>query len=69
MATIRHICAILLLTSCSMSELIDTPLPRTKSDTTEYHPRQIDTTQTSGVPIGFDVTIADWEEDEEEINI
>ena len=50
-----------------MSELIDTPLPRTKSDTT-YTPRQIDTTQTSGVPIGFDVTIADWEEDEEEIN-
>ena len=58
-----------LLTSCSMSEVLETPLPRTKSDTTEYHPRQIDTTQTSGVPIGFDVTIADWEEDEEEINI
>ena len=68
MSPIRYICAILLLTSCSMSELIDTPMPRTKVDTTTYQPRQIDTTQTSGVPIGFDVTIADWEEDEEEIN-
>lgn len=67
MATIKYICIALLLCSCSMSELIDTPLPRTKSDTT-YTPRQIDTTQTSGVPIGFDVTISDWEEDEEEIN-
>ena len=63
----KRLLLLLLLTSCSMSELIDTPLPRTKVDTT-YIPRQIDTTQTSGVPIGFDVTISDWEEDEEEIN-
>ena len=58
---------ILMLCSCSASELIDTPLPRTKVDTT-YTPRVIDTTSISGVPIGFDVTIADWEEDENEIN-
>ena len=61
MATIRHICAILLLTSCSMSELIDTPLPRTKSDTT-YTPRQIDTMKLSDKPIGFEVEVEDWEE-------
>ena len=68
MSTIKYICTILLLTSCSMSEVLETPLPRTKSDTT-YTPRVIDTTSVSGVPIGFDVTIADWEEDENEINM
>ena len=58
---------LLLLTSCSMSEIVDQPTPRTKVDTT-YTPRVIDTTSVSGVPIGFDVTISDWEEDENEIN-
>ena len=58
---------LLLLTSCSMSEVLEMPLPRTKVDTT-YTPRVIDTTSVSGVPIGFDVTISDWEEDENEIN-
>ena len=58
---------LLLLTSCSMSELLEQPMPRTKSDTT-YIPRQIDTTQTSDIPIGFEVSVQDWEEDEQEIN-
>lgn len=52
---------LLLLTSCSMSELLEQPMPRTKSDTT-YIPRQIDTLKLSDKPIGFDVTVEDWEE-------
>lgn len=51
-----------LLTSCSMSEVLETPLPRTKADTT-YFPRQIDTLKLSDKPIGFDVAVEDWEED------
>ena len=65
---LNKIAVVLLLTSCSMSEVLETPLPRTKADTT-YHPRQIDTLSVSDVPIGFNVNIDDWEEDENEINI
>ena len=57
-----------LLTSCSMSEVLETPLPRTKADTTYIH-REIDTTQTSDVPIGFDVSVDDWDEEEIVIQI
>lgn len=64
----RYILILLLLTSCSLSEVLETPMPRTKSDTTAYSPRQIDTTSHSGVPVEFDVTVQDWEEDEQEIN-
>lgn len=53
-----------LLTSCSMSEVLEQPLPNTKVDTT-YTPRTVqkDTTDVklSDIPIGFDVTVESWE--------
>jgi hypothetical protein len=64
----RYILILLLLTSCSMSEVLETPMPRTKSDTT-YIPRQLDTTETSDIPIGFDVTVDEWDEQEIIINL
>jgi hypothetical protein len=64
----RYILILLLLTSCSLSEVLETPMPRTKSDTT-YIPRQLDTTETSDIPIGFEVTIEDWEDTEIDINL
>lgn len=51
-----------------MSEVLETPLPRTKSDTT-YTPRAVDTLKLSDRPIGFEVGVDEWEDDEEEINI
>ena len=50
---------LLLLTSCSMSELVAVPETRS-SDTTAYKPRHRDTTEISGVPVTFDVTVEDW---------
>lgn len=50
---------LLLLTSCSMSELVAVPETRS-SDTTAYTPRHRDTTEISGVPVTFDVTVEDW---------
>lgn len=57
-----------LLTSCSMSEVLETPLPRTKSDTT-YTPRQIDTLKLSDKPIGFEVGVDEWEDEDIDINL
>lgn len=51
-----------------MSEVLEIPKPRTKTDTT-YIPRQKDTTETSNVPIGFDVTVEGWEDTEIDINL
>lgn len=64
MYTINMIALLLLflITSCSMSEVLEQPLPRTKADTA-YLPRQIDTLKLSDKPIGFDVAVEDWEED------
>ena len=59
---------LLLLTSCSMSEVLETPLPRTKSDTT-YTPRQIDTLKLSDKPIGFEVGVDEWEDEDIDINL
>ena len=64
----RALLIILLLSSCSMSEVLEMPKPRTKADTT-YVPRQIDTTETSDVPIGFEVGVDEWEDIEAEIEI
>jgi hypothetical protein len=64
----RYILILLLLTSCSLSEVLEMPKPRTKTDTT-YIPRQLDTTETSDIPIGFEVTIEDWEDTEIDINL
>lgn len=57
----KRIALLLLLASCSMSEILEQPKPRTKGDTT-YIPRQNDTTNTSDIPIGFDVSVEDWKE-------
>lgn len=57
-----------LLTSCSMSEVLETPLPRTKSDTT-YTPRAVDTLKLSDRPIGFEVSVDEWEDIEIDINL
>ena len=51
-----------------MSEVLEMPKPRTKADTT-YIPRQIDTTNTSDIPIGFDVSVEGWEDTEIDINL
>ena len=55
---------LLLLTSCSMSAVLEQPKPRTKADTT-YTSRAIqkDTNkvESSGIPIEFDVTVESWE--------
>lgn len=59
---------LILLTSCSFSEVLEQPLPRTKSDTT-YTPRTKDTTNTSFVPIEFEVGVEEWEDVETEINL
>jgi hypothetical protein len=64
----RYILILLLLTSCSLSEVLETPMPRTKTDTT-YIPRQLDTNETSDIPIGFEVTIEDWGDTEIDINL
>ena len=59
---------LLLLTSCSMSEVLETPLLRTKADTT-YTPRAVDTLGISDVPIGFEVGVDEWEDEEIDINL
>lgn len=66
MSPIRYICIAFLLTSCSMSEVLETPLPRTKADTT-YTPRAVDTLKLSDRPIGFEVGVDEWED--EDINL
>ena len=58
------ILALFLLTSCSMSEIVEQPAPRTKADTATYTPRQIDTLKLSDKPVGFEVEVEDWEEND-----
>lgn len=56
--------SLLLICGCSKSELIYTPKPRTKADTT-YIPKTIqkdtNNVESSGIPIEFDVTVESWE--------
>lgn len=59
---------LILLTSCSMSEVLETPMPRTKADTL-YIPREVDTLKTSDVPIGFEVSVDEWEDEDIDINL
>lgn len=54
---------ILLLSGCSMSEILEQAAPRTKSDTT-YTPRQKDNIAESGIPIAFEVSVEDWDNTE-----
>lgn len=64
----KYLMAIFLLTSCSISEVLETPLPRTKADTT-YTPRAVDTLKLSDRPIGFEVGVDEWEDEEIDINL
>ena len=52
---------ILMLCGCSKSVVIDMPKTRA-SDTTIYTPRTKDTTNTSFVPIQFEVGVEEWED-------
>ena len=51
---------ILLLSSCSKSEVVQMPA-ETKGIDTTYTPRVADSTETRE-PIRFDVTVGDWKE-------
>lgn len=62
------ILTIFLPTSCSMSEIVEQPAPRTKSDTT-YTPRAVDTLKLSDRPIGFEVGVDEWEDEDIDINL
>ena len=65
----RALLIILLLSGCSMSEVLDMPKTRA-ADTTEYIPiERNDTTETSGVPVTFDVSVEGWEDTEIDINL
>lgn len=59
---------LLLLTSCSMSELVAVPETRS-SDTTAYTPRHRDTLKLSDRPIGFEVSVDEWEDEDIDINL
>lgn len=60
---------ILMLCGCSKSAVIDMPKTRA-ADTTEYIPiERNETTDTSGVPITFDVSVEGWEDIEIDINL
>jgi hypothetical protein len=61
---------LLLLTSCSMSEVMEIEEPRMQADTTEYTPmekgkRPHDHDHDKKVPISFDVDVDDWGDEEE----
>lgn len=65
----KWIVLLLLLCGCSKSVVIDMPKTRA-ADTTEYIPiERNDTTETSDVPIGFEVGVDDWEDTEIDINL
>lgn len=55
----KRIIALLMLTGCSASELVDICPMETKTDTTQYIPRR---DSTERVEITFLVTINEWEE-------
>lgn len=59
---------LLMLCGCSKSVVIETPVTRA-SDTTTYTPRTKDTTNTSFVPIQFEVGVEEWKDVETEINL
>lgn len=52
-----------------MSEIVEQPAPRTKADTAAYTPRQINTLKLSDKPIGFEVGVDEWEDEDIDINL
>ena len=71
----KLIIAAFLMTSCSMSEVIEIEEPRMQADTTEYtpmekgkrpsHDHDHDHDHDKKVPISFDVDVDDWGDEEE----
>lgn len=67
----KLIIAAFLMTSCSMSEVIDIAEPHVQADTTEYTPIEKgkrpshDHDHDKKVPISFDVDVDDWGDEEE----
>lgn len=59
----------LVLTSCSMSEVMEIEEPRMQADTTEYTPiekgKRPPHDHDKKVPISFDVDVDDWGDEEE----
>ena len=54
-----------LLCGCSKSIVIDMPMTRGADTTEVYTPRERkDSVEISGIPIGFEVSVNDWEEAE-----
>lgn len=51
-----------------MSELVAVPETRTKADTT-YTPKAVDTLKLSDRPIGFEVSVEEWEDEDIDINL
>lgn len=52
---------LLLCFGCSKSYILEQPKTRS-ADTTSYTPRERDTLELSDVPIGFDVSVEEWED-------
>lgn len=69
--TMKKLLLLLLLTSCSMSEVMEIEEPRMQADTTEYTPIEKgkrpphDHDHDKKVPISFDVDVDDWGDEEE----
>lgn len=62
---------LLLMTSCSMSEVMDIAEPHVQADSTDYTPMEKgkrpphDHDHDKKVPISFDVDVDDWGDEEE----
>lgn len=60
---------LLLMTSCSMSEVVEIEEPRMQADTTEYTPmekgKRPPHDHDKKVPISFDVDVDDWGDENE----
>lgn len=62
----------LFMIGCSKSYIIDFPETRSYTDTSYvYYAKEpvIDTTETSGVPVSFNVTVEGWEDSETTIEV
>ena len=61
----KAVAILLILVGCSLSEVIDAPVPK-ESETYTPRKRQTDTTQrdTARVPISFGVSVDNWGDEE-----
>lgn len=65
----KKLLLLLVMTSCSMSEVMDIAEPHVQADTTEYTPvekvKRPSHDHDKKVPISFDVDVDDWGDEEE----